>query len=75
MTMRKNLVMAPNERKTVEVRANHKMGEWPLCLWSGCVSLEIKFSEAFLDGNFSASQFSHQQNEDNDISILCLLLY
>lgn len=38
MTMRKNLVMAPNERKTVEVRTNHKMGKWPLCLWSGCGS-------------------------------------
>ena len=38
MTMRKNLLMAPNERKTVEVKTNHKMGGWPLCLWSGCGS-------------------------------------
>ena len=37
-TMRKYLVMAPNERKIVEVRANHKMDEWPLYLWSGCGS-------------------------------------
>ena len=78
MTMRKNLVMARNQRKTVEVRANHKMDEWPLSLewlWISCVSPEFTFSEVFLDGNFSASQFSHQQNEDNNISIRCLLLY
>ena len=38
MTMRKNLVTARNQRKTVEMRANHKMDEWPLYLWSGCGS-------------------------------------